>query len=442
MFRRVFIANRGVVAARIVRACHKLGVESVAAYSDIDAGAPHLQTASSAARLPGYAPEDTYLNGAALISAAKKARVDALHPGYGFLSENANFARAVVQAGIKFIGPNPDHIELMGEKTRARSVMAEHGFPMHPGSEVIDDEKALVAAARDIGFPVILKPVLGGGGIGIFVATSEETLGLAFKNSRTLSERAFGENAVYVEKYLSQPRHIEFQMLGDGTRAISLFERDCSVQRRHQKLIEEAPAPNVEREAIEAVASLATNVLTAIGYENLATIETLLDGNCFGFLETNARLQVEHGVTEEVTGVDLVATQIRLGAGETINDILPQEVVLSGYAVEARVYAEDSMRLLPSTGCLHVFRPPKMEGVRIEVGYREGQYVTPYYDPLLAKVIGSGMTREQAIGRIIVALKAFEIDGVKSNLDFLRRVLESEPFVKGNLHTGIVNDLL
>jgi acetyl-CoA carboxylase biotin carboxylase subunit len=390
VFRRVFIANRGVVAARIVRACDKLGVESVAAYSDIDARAPHLQAASSASRLPGYTPEDTYLNVAALIGAAKEAHADALHPG----------------------------------------------------SEVIDDEAALLTAVRDIGFPVILKPVVGGGGIGIFVAASEKGLGLAFKNARTLSELAFGENGVYLQKYLSQPRHIEIQMLGDASGAISLFECDCSVQRRHQKLIEEAPAPNVDREALDAVVSLATNVLTEIGYENLATIETLLDGNRFGFLETNTRLQVEHGVTEEVTGVDLVTTQIRLAAGETIIDILPQEVVLSGYAVEVRVYAEDSARLLPSTGHLNLFRPPKMEGVRVEVGYREGQHVTPYYDPLLATVIGSGMTREQAIGRTIVALKAFEVDGVESNRDFLKRVLESEPFIKANLHTGIVNDLL
>ena len=440
MFQRIFIANRGAVAGRVVRACAALGVESVAAYSDIDAEAPHLERATATARLPGYLPENTYLNAAAIIAAARAAGVEALHPGYGFLAENAAFARAVTDAGIRFIGPAADMIEAMGHKTRARSLMRAHGFPVHAGSGVLEDVEALSAAAAEIGFPVILKPANGGGGIGMTVAASEADLALAFQTATTLAERSFGDGSVYLEKYLARPRHIEFQILGDGTDARALFERECSVQRRHQKLIEEAPAPNVDRAAVDAVAARAAAALQAAGYDSIGTVETLLANGDFGFLETNTRLQVEHGVTEEVTGVDLVAAQIRLAAGEPLREVVPSDVTLSGFAVEARVYAEDPVRMLPSAGRLRTFRPPVMTGVRTEVAYREGQTVTPYYDPLLAKVIGTGATREQAIGRALIGLKAFEIRGVESNRAMLRDVLGSEAFIAGRLHTGFLDD--
>lgn len=440
MFQRIFIANRGAVAGRVVRACAALGVESVAAYSDIDAEAPHLERATATARLPGYLPENTYLNAAAIIAAARAAGVEALHPGYGFLAENAAFARAVTDAGIRFIGPAADMIEAMGHKTRARSLMRAHGFPVHAGSGVLEDVEALSAAAAEIGFPVILKPANGGGGIGMTVAASEADLALAFQTATTLAERSFGDGSVYLEKYLARPRHIEFQILGDGTDARALFERECSVQRRHQKLIEEAPAPNVDRAAVDAVAARAAAALQAGGYDSIGTVETLLANGDFGFLETNTRLQVEHGVTEEVTGVDLVAAQIRLAAGEPLREVVPSDVTLSGFAVEARVYAEDPVRMLPSAGRLRTFRPPVMTGVRTEVAYREGQTVTPYYDPLLAKVIGTGATREQAIGRALIGLKAFEIQGVESNRAMLRDVLGSEAFIAGRLHTGFLDD--
>ena len=440
MFQRIFIANRGAVAGRVVRACAALGVESVAAYSDIDAEAPHLERATATARLPGYLPENTYLNAAAIIAAARAAGVEALHPGYGFLAENAAFARAVTDAGIRFIGPAADMIEAMGHKTRARSLMRAHGFPVHAGSGVLEDVEALSAAAAEIGFPVILKPANGGGGIGMTVAASEADLALAFQTATTLAERSFGDGSVYLEKYLARPRHIEFQILGDGTDARALFERECSVQRRHQKLIEEAPAPNVDRAAVDAVAARAAAALQAGGYDSIGTVETLLANGDFGFLETNTRLQVEHGVTEEVTGVDLVAAQIRLAAGEPLREVVPSDVTLSGFAVEARVYAEDPVRMLPSAGRLRTFRPPVMTGVRTEVAYREGQTVTPYYDPLLAKVIGTGATREQAIGRALIGLKAFEIRGVESNRAMLRDVLGSEAFIAGRLHTGFLDD--
>ena len=446
MFHRVFIANRGAVGGRVVRACADIGIESVAAYSDIDADAPHLEAATATARLPGYLPEDTYLNVQAIVAAARATGADALHPGYGFLAENAAFARAVTDAGIRFIGPAADLVESLGHKTEARSLMREHGFPVHAGSAVLDDEDAALAAAAETGFPVLLKPANGGGGIGMTVAASEAELGFAFRSATTLAERAFGDGSIYLEKYLARPRHIEFQILGDGRDATALFERECSVQRRHQKLIEESPAPllaeEVDREAVDAVAARAASALAALGYDSLGTVETLLADGEFGFLETNARLQVEHGVTEEVTGVDLVAAQIRLAAGAPLASVLPAYVALDGFAVEARVYAEDPVRMLPSPGRLVTFRPPAMTGVRIEVAYREGQTVTPYYDPLLAKVIGVGTTREQAIGRTLVALKAFEIRGVETNRETLRDVLASEAFIAGRLHTRFLDDLL
>ena len=451
MFERVFIANRGAVAGRIVRACDAVGAESVAAYSDIDADAPHLEAATATARLPGYLPQDTYLNAEALVASARAAGADALHPGYGFLAESGDFARAVANAGIRFVGPSPHLVDSMGHKTEAREVMREHGFPVHAGSPLVENEAAAIEAALEMGFPVIVKPASGGGGIGMTVAATEEDVGFAFRAATTLAERAFGDGGVYLEKYLARPRHIEFQVLGDGRDAATLFERECSVQRRHQKLIEEAPAPHLDRAAVDAVAARAAGALGAIGYEGLGTVETLLsegsegsegsDGE-FGFLETNARLQVEHGVTEEATGVDLVVAQLRLAAGELLAEVLPEDVALSAFAVEARVYAEDPVRLLPSAGRLLTFRPPVMTGVRTEVAYREGQTVTPYYDPLLAKVIGVGATREQAIGRTLVALKAFDIRGVETNRALLQTVLASEPFIAGRLHTRFLDDLL
>lgn len=431
MFKRVFIANRGAVAARVVRACDAVGAESVAAHSDIDAEAPHLAAATATARLPGYLPQDTYLNAPAIIAAAQAHQADALHPGYGFLSENADFARAVAAAGIRFIGPAPRHIETMGDKTRARATMRERGFPVRAGSDIVADEAALIEAVRATGFPVLLKPAHGGGGIGMTVARDESELALAFKTATAQSQRAFGNGAIYVEQYLHRPRHIEFQVLGDGAAATTLFERECSVQRRHQKLIEETPAPNLPRDQVDAVAAQAAQVLRALGYEGLGTVETLLAEGEFGFLETNTRLQVEHGVTEAATGFDLVAAQLRLAAGAPLAALGLADVTRRHCAVEARVYAEDSKRMLPSVGRLTAFRPPTLTGVRVDVAYQEGQFVTPYYDPLLAKVIGIGADREQAIGRVLVALKAFEIRGIQHNGELLRRALASEPFIKG-----------
>ena len=436
MFDRVFIANRATVARRVVRACTELGVETVAAYADVDAEAPHLAEATATARLPGYSAVDTYLNVERLIDAAKSARADALHPGYGFLAENADFARAVEAAGIRFIGPAPHWIEAMGEKTRARTTFAATGFPVREGSEPLADADAAVAAAARLGYPVLLKPAAGGGGIGMVRAENEAELSRAFATARASAASAFGDGAVYLEKWLAEPRHIEFQIIGDGERTLGVFERECSVQRRHQKVIEEAPAPLADRERIAEVEAAAVAALG--GYNSLGTVETLYADGEFGFLEVNTRLQVEHGVTEEVAGIDLVGAQIRVAAGEPLTSILPERLTTDGYAVEARIYAEDSARMLPSTGRLAAYRPPRMTGVRVETGYAEGQSVTPYFDPLLAKVIGTGTTREQAIGRTLIGVKAFDIRGVATNRDLLQATLGSEAFIAGRLHTGML----
>ena len=442
MFSRVFVANRATVARRVVRACTKLGIASVAAYADVDGDAPHLAEASATGRLPGYKAADTYLNAERLIAAAKECGADALHPGYGFLSENAQFARAVEAAGIRFIGPRPHWLEAMGEKTKARAAMAAAGFPVREGSGVVADVAAALAAADALGYPVLLKPAGGGGGIGMAKADDAAGLRAAFATTQAQAAAAFGDGAVYLERWLERPRHIEFQVIGDGEHVIGVLERECSVQRRHQKVIEEAPAPLSDRARIAAVQAAAVKALA--GYDSLGTVETLFAETAtapdaaFGFLEVNTRLQVEHGVTEEITGIDLVTAQIRIAAGESLAEVVPKPVAAAGHAVEARIYAEDSVRMLPSTGRLTVFRPPQLTGVRIETGYAAGQWVTPYFDPLLAKVIGTGRTREQAIGRTLVGVKAFEIKGVATNRALLERTLGSEPFIAGRLHTGML----
>lgn len=439
MFKRVFIANRGVVARRVVRACSELGVESVAAYSDLDRDAPHVAEATASSRLPGFRAADTYLDAERVIAAAKSAGADALHPGYGFLAENPDFARRVADAGIVFIGPPPEAIRAFGEKTDARRHMAQAGFPVAPGSELIEDEGALSAAARRIGWPVMLKPAAGGGGIGMRVARNEAELAAAFAGTKALAQGAFGNAAVYLEALLPNPRHIELQMLGDGDRVRCVGERECSVQRRHQKVIEEAPATGVHSDQLADIGERAVAALEGMGYASLGTVETLLAKRRFAFLEVNTRLQVEHGVTEEVTGLDLVQSQIRLAAGERLDEVLPpgptpQEA--PRFAVQARIYAEDSRRMLPSTGTLSTYRPPRLTGVRVEAGYAEGQAMTPYYDPLLAKVIGTGPTRELAIGRTLVGVKAFEIRGVETNRDLLQAILRHPDFLAGKVHTG------
>lgn len=435
----MLIANRGAIARRVIRACNDLGVRSVALFSDADAGAPYLQEASEAIALPGSRAQDTYLSVPALLAALNASGADAVHPGYGFLAENAAFATAVAANGAVFIGPEPRLLRAMGDKVAARQALAERGFPIFPGSGPLADLDVAQRSAKELGFPLMLKPVSGGGGIGMRVIRDAAELAAGFDISRSLAERSCGDPAVYLERLVERPRHIELQLLGDKHgQLVALHERDCSVQRRHQKLIEESPAPGVARSEIEALAERAVTVVKSLGYDSVATLETLrgADGD-WGFVELNPRIQVEHGVTEEVTGLDLVGWQIRVAAGDRV----PAVPTLHGHALEVRVYAENPLTGLPDTGKLTALRLPNMHRVRVETGYCEGQTVTPHYDALLAKLIGWGTTREQAIGRVLIGLRAMVVRGVRTNIPILMQVLQQPAFLAGNVHTGLIQEL-
>ncbi|MCA7085047.1 ATP-grasp domain-containing protein [Cupriavidus sp. DB3] len=443
--RRVLVANRGAVAARILRALNAQGIESIAVYSDADAEAPYLQQATVRVRLGEAPPLQSYLNQDALLRIAREHGADGVHPGYGFLSENAGFAERVEAAGLCFIGPSSRWIRRLGHKTEARALMATHGMPMTPSSAVLSDDPDVVArAAARIGYPVLIKPAGGGGGIGMLPARDESELAAAWQRARSVAQRSFGQAELYLEKLIERPRHIEFQVLADrygGVRVLG--ERDCSVQRRHQKVIEEARAPNVPADEIDAMARRLATLLAALGYDVIGTVEMLYTpATGFVFLELNTRLQVEHAVTEQVTGIDIVAAQLRLARGEPIEAVLPAPLRLRGHAIEARVYAEDPVRFLPSPGPLTVYRPPVGEGVRVETGYAEGGRVTSYYDPMLAKVIATGADRAQAISRLRAALDAFAIEGVKTNIPFIQRVLADDDFIAGRIDTGLAQRVL
>jgi acetyl-CoA carboxylase biotin carboxylase subunit len=440
MFAKVLVANRGAVAARVIRALRGLGVRSVAVYSEADAGAGYLAEADEAHAIGPAPARDSYLNQDRLLEVAALVGADAVHPGYGFLSENASFARRVEAAGLAFIGPSPRWIEAMGEKTSARTLMARHGMPMAAGSGWLGAADAAMEAER-IGYPVLVKPAAGGGGIGMLAAHDEAALLAAVERSRAMATRSFASAQVYLEKLVLRPRHVEFQMLGDRHGNVRhLFERDCSVQRRHQKVIEESPAPGVEA---GPMAERAARILAQLGYDNIGTVEMLLgDDGAFNFLEMNTRLQVEHAVTEMVTGVDLVAAMIQVAAGERLDAVLPAEISVQGHAIEARVYAEDPVRFLPSPGPLQRFRPPAQTAtLRVETGYREGMMVTPHYDPLLAKLIAHAPTRDGAIAALNEALASFEVQGIKTNIAFIQRVLASDAFRAGQVHTGLAQEI-
>jgi len=444
-FHKVVVANRGAVAARVLRALSEMGIRTVAVYSDADRHAPWLEWSSEAHNI-GLAPaRDSYLNQDTLLAVLKKAGADGVHPGYGFLAENATFAKRVTDTGAVFIGPSPRWIEDMGHKTRARELAKDYGLPVGAGTDVLPAEHAaIVAAAHKIGFPLIVKPAGGGGGIGMLTARNETELLAAVDKSASLAQRSFANAEVYLERLVERPRHVELQIVADNFgNCTHLFERDCSVQRRHQKVIEEAPGPGISRAAIGALSDDIAGKLGSAGYNNIGTVEMLMDADGgFSFLEMNTRLQVEHGVTEEVTGVDIVRTQVRLAADEKLADVLPNAPKIDGHAIEARVYAEDPRRFFPSPGKLDVFRPPVTAGVRIETGYSEGLEVTPHYDPLLAKVIVKRPTRDKAIDDLIEALGAFEVRGVKSNIPALVTILGSDEFRAGAVHTGLIGELI
>ncbi len=437
MFNKVLIANRGEIALRVIRACRELGLQTVAVYSEADRDSLHVRFADDDVCIGPAPARESYLNIPRIIAAVEITGADAIHPGYGFLAENAEFAETCAASNITFIGPTPEQMRLMGDKAVARNTMATAGVPVVPGTAgPIEDPDEALAFAREIGFPVIIKAAAGGGGKGMRVARDADDFGRSFQLARSEALSAFGNGEVYVEKYLSRPRHIEFQILGDthGT-VIHLGERDCSVQRRHQKLIEEAPSPGVTPELRAAMGAMAVLGASTIGYVGAGTIEMLLepDGS-FYFMEMNTRIQVEHPVTEMLTGVDLVKEQIRVAGGERLSvRTLPP---LRGHVIECRVNAEDPARnFQPSPGKITVFHPPGGPGVRLDTHAYAGYTVPPYYDSLLAKLVCEGRDREEALQRMRIALDSLIIEGVTTTIPFLRRVMDNPRFIAGDVDT-------
>jgi acetyl-CoA carboxylase biotin carboxylase subunit len=440
----VLVANRGEIARRVIRTARRMGIRSVAVYSDADADLPYVAEADEAVHIGPAQPAQSYLNVAAILDAARKTGAASVHPGYGFLAENASFAAAVIEAGLTWIGPDPAAIEQMGDKIRARNLMERAGVPVSPGTRSpVTDAAAAVAAAAQVGYPVMVKAAGGGGGIGMGVAADEDALRAAFETARSRAERFFGSPEILLERYVERARHVEVQILGlaDG-RVVALGERDCSVQRRHQKVAEETPSPGVSPELRERMLAAAVRAGEAVGYRGAGTVECLVDAaaGTFVFLEMNTRLQVEHPVTELVTGIDLVEQQFLIAAGEPPS-FDPAGVAPAGHAIELRVYAEDPVRFLPGPGKITVWREPAGDGVRVDAGYAAGNTVTPFYDPLLAKLCAYGATREQALERARDAVAAFVVEGPKNNLPFLAELLVSPDFVSGDYDTSLVGKL-
>ncbi|XRP96736.1 acetyl-CoA carboxylase biotin carboxylase subunit [Methanocaldococcus sp. 16A] len=440
MFNKVLIANRGEIAIRIIRACWELGIKTVAVYSEADKRALHVSLADEAYCIGKAPAAKSYLNIDAILNVAEKAKVDAIHPGYGFLAENAEFARAVKKAGFEFIGPNPDAIEAMGSKINAKKIMKKAGVPLIPGSEgAVEDVDEAIEIAEEIGFPVVVKASAGGGGMGMSVAYNKEELKEVMESARNIAKSAFGDPTVFIEKYLENPRHIEIQLLGDKHgNIIHLGDRECSIQRRHQKLIEEAPSPIMTEELRERMGEAAIKAGKAINYDSAGTVEFLYENGNFYFLEMNTRIQVEHTVTEQVTGIDLVKAMIKIAAGEELS-IKQEDVKIRGHAIECRINAEDPLNdFVPCPGKIKLYRSPGGPGVRIDSGVCGGAEIPPYYDPMIAKLITYGNSREEAIARMRRALKEYVIVGVTTNIPFHRAVLEEENFLKGNISTHYV----
>jgi acetyl-CoA carboxylase biotin carboxylase subunit len=440
VLQRVLIANRGEIARRIIRGCRALGVHSIAVYSEADAGWPHVADADEAVAIGPAPARESYLDIDRLLEAARRTRAEAVHPGYGFLSENWRFAQACEAAGLVFIGPSWRVIQQMGDKVGARALMAAAGVPVVPGSPgpVGSVDAAREAAAR-IGYPVMIKAAAGGGGIGMIRVPDEAGLAAAFTAAQRRAQSAFGSGAVFVERYLENTRHVEVQVFGDADgRIIHLHERECSIQRRHQKLVEESPAPNFPAELKARMTEAAVAGARAVGYVNAGTMEFIVQGGEFYFLEMNTRLQVEHPVTEEVTGLDLVQAQVRVASGESLPWTQAQ-VSQRGSSIECRVYAEDPARnFMPSPGRISRLALPAGPGVRVECGVAEGVEVSVHYDPLLAKLIATGATRDEAIERMRGALAGFVVAGVKTVIPFQQRVMDSSEFRAGAVHTQIV----
>jgi acetyl-CoA/propionyl-CoA carboxylase biotin carboxyl carrier protein len=446
MFSKILIANRGEIAVRIIRALDELGIASVAVYSELDRDAPHVRRAGEAYLLGGPAPADSYLNAERILEVVEESGAEAVHPGYGFLAENAAFARACEDAGVVFIGPPASAIDAMGSKTRARQLMQKAGVPIVPGTtEPVPDLEAAKEIAEEIGYPVAVKAAGGGGGKGFRVALTPDELQAAFEGAAREGKKFFSDDTVYLERYLPDPRHVEVQILADGHgHTIHLGERDCSIQRRHQKLIEESPAPEwiVDDELRERIGRIAVEAAEAVGYRGAGTVEGLLasDTSEYFFLEMNTRVQVEHCVTEMTTGIDIVKEGIRVAAGEPLS-IAQDEVVLRGHAIECRINAEDaSKKFAPAPGRIGSYVEPSGPGVRVDSGVRAGSEIAPMYDPMVAKLIVWDADREQATRRMLRALGEFEIEGLKTLIPFHQALLQTEQWARGETCRDLLED--
>lgn len=445
MFKKVLIANRGEIALRIIRACRELGIATVAVFSDADTQSLHVRFADEDVCIGPAKSQESYLDPKRIISAAEVTNADAIHPGYGFLAENADFAEICESCDIKFIGPSSETIRLMGDKALAKDTMRRAGVPVIPGSDgVVESEEEALKLCYEIGFPVIIKASLGGGGKGMRIAANEAELKKGFPMARLEAEAAFGSPEVYVEKYIAEPRHIEIQILGDSFgQVIHLGERDCSLQRRHQKLLEESPSPIMDEKLRNRMGSAAVKGAANVKYESAGTVEFLVDhGKNFYFMEMNTRIQVEHPVTEEVTDVDLIKEQIRLACGEKLN-LSQDDIHLKGHAIECRINAEDPDKgFLPAPGKIESFHVPGGHGIRVDTHAYAKYAIPPYYDSMIAKLIAHGKTREEAILKARRALDEFIIEGIPTTIDFHKRILADQRFISGQFTTSLIEQIL
>ncbi|WP_342605500.1 acetyl-CoA carboxylase biotin carboxylase subunit [Peribacillus sp. FSL E2-0159] len=440
MIRKILIANRGEIASRIIRTCRKLGILTVAVHSEADSDSPFVRLADEAYLLGGPRVQESYLNVTKILEIAKKTGVEAIHPGYGFLSENADFARSCEEAGLIFIGPKPEIIQQMGNKVEARKKMEQAGLPLVPGfSRPLIDSAEAAAVAEKIGYPVMLKAAAGGGGIGMQAVANEDELTKAFEGNQKRAQLFFGNGDMFIEKLIEKPRHIEIQVLADSFgNAVYLWERECSVQRRHQKVVEEAPSSFLDEETRNRMGMAAVKAVKSIGYSNAGTLEFLVDADKnFYFLEMNTRLQVEHPVTEEITGLDLVEQQIKIASGNKL-EFTQSEIKQDGHSIEVRIYAEDPKTFYPAPGRITSMELPEGEGIRHELAVHGTSVVSHFYDPMIAKLVVSGDSRDKAIERLIEALASYKIEGIKTNLPLLMEIISHEAFSQGDTTTDFI----
>jgi len=443
MLSKVLVANRGEIAVRIIKACQELDIRTVAIYSDVDKDAPHVQIADDSVALGDPTPVESYLNIPKIIKIAKELNVDGIHPGYGFLAENPDFAKSCEDISIKFIGPSPEVISLMGDKIAAKKTMEKANVPVIPGYHGHkQDDKTLIKEGKKIGFPLLVKATAGGGGKGMRIVHSEDTLKESIEGAKREAKSSFGNDTVFLEKYLEKPRHIEFQILGDEHgNIIHLYERECSIQRRHQKIIEETPSPIMTNELREKMGKAAVLAAKAVSYTNAGTVEFMVDGNNnFYFMEMNTRLQVEHPITEMTTGIDLAKWQLKIASGQKLN-LKQKDIIQRGHAIECRIYAEDPENgFLPSIGKLEKVDIPTGPNIRNDSGIISGMQISPYYDPMLSKIITYSENRKENINKMIWTLSKYAVMGVTTNISFLKKVLEHEEFKNGNITTHFIDN--